>query len=1000
LFSLTRSTVWRQLIGATLALSALAFCAETTAPIELSPRMALQKWAEQKARTGFAACCGSEACAILEPTATAEEVDSYLRATIQVGSRFNTAGSRWNSTVRTPSTSRGDPIVITYSFVPDGVTIPSNSYNSQSPSNLNSAMNSQFGGSGWKDVFRQVFAKWSDLSGIRYVEVSDDGASWGSGGSSSRGDVRIYGTAIPSSVAAYNYYPGNGTGGDMVLDTSYGWNSSGTNHQGLRNVVAHEHGHGFGLGHCISNNSKQLMEPVLDTSFDGPQDDDIRGAQRLYGDTYERKGSTGTGHNNSTSTAADLGTISGTKTITNLSIDDGADVDYFKISLSSSVKLTVTATPQGNSYSIGNQGGSESTIDTRRIQDLRIDVLNSGGSTIGSANNTGLGSAETLSVNLSAGSYYVRIDDTNGASNAQLYTLALSTGTTSTTPPPAPTPAPTTQSPYAGSPVSLPGTIEAEKFDNGGEGVAYHDIDSGNIPGQFRSTDVDIESCVEGGYSIGYIRTGEWLEYTVNVASAGTYTVETRVASGASGRTFRIEFNGSSIGSFSVPYTGGWQNWQTISKTGVSLGAGTQVMRIYADSGDYNINWIRVSAGTTTSSGGTTGGSASIVPGRIEAEDYRAGGEGTGYHDTSAGNGGGAYRSDDVDIAVCSDSGGGYNVGWTAGGEWLAYNISASSSGTCTVTLRVATASTYRTIHLELDGARVGSTINVPLTNGWQNWANASTTINVPSGSHTLKVVFDNGDVNLNYISFASGAGIEEPGPAFGSVSATPQSVRVMEPVEFFAQALPATTEGAVTPPRIEWDFGDGTSELGAVATHTYSAAGTYDATAYIMDSNGRWTSESLRVVVSDVAGTPDQTLTVERLRANLVLSESGRDSWQAQASMSLPPEFDGRNLPVIVELAGSVTHVVLDSKGRANFDDGSVKLIVKSGAAGSTGRITINIKHAELAKSLEVYGAANGDIRNASITLPLRVTIGNTVYSGAFTGKYSARSGKTARVF
>ena len=52
------------------------------------------------------------------------------------------------------------------------------------------------------------------------------------------------------------------------------------------------------------------------------------------------------------------------------------------------------------------------------------------------------------------------------------------------------------------------------------------------------------------------------------------------------------------------------------------------------------------------------------IPGRIEAEDYKFGGEGVGYHDTTAGNTGGDYRSDDVDIAGLR--GGGYNVGWTA----------------------------------------------------------------------------------------------------------------------------------------------------------------------------------------------------------------------------------------------------------------------------------------------------------------------------------------------
>src|SRR5258708_1004867 len=61
--------------------------------------------------------------------------------------------------------------------------------------------------------------------------------------------------------------------------------------------------------------------------------------------------------------------------------------------------------------------------------------------------------------------------------------------------------------PFSGTPVAVPGTIEAEQFDNGGEGVAYHDLMAGNSGGQYRAADVDIESTtdVNGGYNVGWI---------------------------------------------------------------------------------------------------------------------------------------------------------------------------------------------------------------------------------------------------------------------------------------------------------------------------------------------------------------------------------------------------------------------------------------------------------------------------------------------------------------
>ena len=158
------------------------------------------------------------------------------------------------------------------------------------------------------------------------------------------------------------------------------------------------------------------------------------------------------------------------------------------------------------------------------------------------------------------------------------------------------------QEPYGGTAASLPGTVEAERFDTGAEGVAYHDADAANAGGAFRNTGVDIEPTDDtgGGYNVGWTRPGEWLEYTVNVASAGYYTFDARVASSGRGGTFHVEFDGlDKTGPLAVPDTGGWNNWVTLSpRTGIFLNAGPQVMRISLDTaGDLGwvteLNWVR-----------------------------------------------------------------------------------------------------------------------------------------------------------------------------------------------------------------------------------------------------------------------------------------------------------------------------------------------------------------------------------------------------------------------
>jgi hypothetical protein len=145
--------------------------------------------------------------------------------------------------------------------------------------------------------------------------------------------------------------------------------------------------------------------------------------------------------------------------------------------------------------------------------------------------------------------------------------------------------------------VSIPGTISAEQFDNGGEGVAYHDTTPGNSGGAFRSTDVDIEQAAasEGGFDVGWTAPGEWLNYTVNVTASGDRTVTLRVASPA-GATMHVGFNGPSEGqwkSVNVPATGGWQAWTNVPVP-VTLGAGTQQMTIYFDTGGVNLHHVTV----------------------------------------------------------------------------------------------------------------------------------------------------------------------------------------------------------------------------------------------------------------------------------------------------------------------------------------------------------------------------------------------------------------------
>lgn len=159
------------------------------------------------------------------------------------------------------------------------------------------------------------------------------------------------------------------------------------------------------------------------------------------------------------------------------------------------------------------------------------------------------------------------------------------------------------QGPFGGTPSVIPGIIQFEDFDTGGQDSAYYDDSPGNeADGNCRpDEDVDLETCsdVGGGCNIGWFTSGEWVEYTVNVQSAGTYDLTIRYAVSGTGRTINLTMNGLPIASnVSLPTTGDWQTWDDLIIEDIELNAGKQVLRVTMGATDYvNLNYMTWDAG-------------------------------------------------------------------------------------------------------------------------------------------------------------------------------------------------------------------------------------------------------------------------------------------------------------------------------------------------------------------------------------------------------------------
>jgi outer membrane protein assembly factor BamB len=201
---------------------------------------------------------------------------------------------------------------------------------------------------------------------------------------------------------------------------------------------------------------------------------------------------------------------------------------------------------------------------------------------------------------LSAGQHVLKFV-VDGGNGFNITYVTITASSSSATPTPAPSSFPATYP--SGAPWPIPGSIDFDNYDVGGQGVGYNTGTSVNQGGQYRHDGVSMAVSTDptggNGYYVGWNEPGDWYDYTVNVKTAAAYTVLFRVASGATwlsvAGTFHVQDeNGKNLtGSLSAPVTGGWDTWTTVTGT-MQLAAGNHMLRVVVDTGNglYNFNYM------------------------------------------------------------------------------------------------------------------------------------------------------------------------------------------------------------------------------------------------------------------------------------------------------------------------------------------------------------------------------------------------------------------------
>ena len=140
---------------------------------------------------------------------------------------------------------------------------------------------------------------------------------------------------------------------------------------------------------------------------------------------------------------------------------------------------------------------------------------------------------------------------------------------------------------------TIPGKIEAENYDIGGQNKAYYDEESENKGKAYREEGVDIEGNETDGFVVGYTMAGEWMEYTLDVKKEGIYAFNARVSSGAENASFIMYMDSVAItDTIKVPQGADWATYGNIKGETKTLPAGRHILKIAVTGNYFNLDWI------------------------------------------------------------------------------------------------------------------------------------------------------------------------------------------------------------------------------------------------------------------------------------------------------------------------------------------------------------------------------------------------------------------------
>jgi len=150
--------------------------------------------------------------------------------------------------------------------------------------------------------------------------------------------------------------------------------------------------------------------------------------------------------------------------------------------------------------------------------------------------------------------------------------------------------------PHFYPPPSLPATLKAANYDNGGEGIAFHSTRRLPEKRLYRGDDFGLAATSDagGGYALAGLQPGEWARYTIDSGNGGYFDLTVRAASASGGGRFHLVALDQTVASVEVPATGGGDAFADVRIPNVYLNPGETSLLVYVDSAGASLNTLRL----------------------------------------------------------------------------------------------------------------------------------------------------------------------------------------------------------------------------------------------------------------------------------------------------------------------------------------------------------------------------------------------------------------------